>query len=207
MIVVDDGSTDETLSAARSFLVAHPQALTVLSTANAGPAAARNTDVEAASGDWLLFFDDDTLLAPGFAADVRRLLQAPPADFIGLADLPLPHDSYLAKSLRYLELASRRTIERLYAFKCVALWRRSQFQALGGFATDRGYYQQEDTDLVDRALRSGLKAVYLTAPTYPRTNRPNPLPAKRNGGSKHRGEVAHTAAGQSLSALTRQLTS
>jgi glycosyltransferase involved in cell wall biosynthesis len=53
IIVVDDGSSDETVKAANQYPV------TVISQKNGGPASARNTGVKAASGEWLAFLDHD----------------------------------------------------------------------------------------------------------------------------------------------------
>ncbi len=58
VIVVDDGSTDETSTRARSF-GAH-----VISTPNRGVSAARNTGIAAAAGDWIALLDADDLWHP-----------------------------------------------------------------------------------------------------------------------------------------------
>jgi glycosyltransferase involved in cell wall biosynthesis len=60
VIVVDDGSTDDT--AAR--LTKYGTALTVLRQANRGPGAARNTGIRAAAGDYFALLDHDDLWAP-----------------------------------------------------------------------------------------------------------------------------------------------
>jgi glycosyltransferase involved in cell wall biosynthesis len=53
IIVVDDGSRDETAKVARDYPV------TVILQENGGPASARNTGVRASSGEWLAFLDHD----------------------------------------------------------------------------------------------------------------------------------------------------
>jgi glycosyltransferase involved in cell wall biosynthesis len=164
IIIVDDGSTDDTVAIARSYVDRHPGTLKVILAGHSGPAGARNQGVAAASGEWLLFFDDDSLFASTFAAELTALLQQPPADVIGLADEPRPEDSYMAKSLRYVELASRLTVKRSRPVKGLALWRREQFLTVGGFAEERGYYQQEDIEMIERAIASRLKVRYLTRP-------------------------------------------
>jgi glycosyltransferase involved in cell wall biosynthesis len=69
VIVVDDGSTDET---ARWLQAGAPGALALrlLRQENRGPAAARNAGVAAARGRWVAFLGDDTVPSPGW---LRRL--------------------------------------------------------------------------------------------------------------------------------------
>lgn len=60
-IVIDDGSTDDSLAIAKQF-AGHN--LRVLAQANAGAAAARNHGLREACGDYIQFLDADDLLAP-----------------------------------------------------------------------------------------------------------------------------------------------
>ena len=69
VIVVDDGSTDDSLEVARSFA-----SVRCLRQDNQGPGAARNTGVAAAAGALVGFLDADDLLKPAkISAQVRYL--------------------------------------------------------------------------------------------------------------------------------------
>lgn len=66
LILVDDGSTDDSIRVAGEFFRAHPEIPSrVIQQANAGANAARNTGLAAAAGDWVLFLDSDDRLRPG----------------------------------------------------------------------------------------------------------------------------------------------
>src|SRR5947199_6506358 len=60
IIVVDDGSTDQTAQ----LLDTYGSAITVITQRNAGPAAARNTGLRAATGDLVALLDSDDKLTP-----------------------------------------------------------------------------------------------------------------------------------------------
>jgi glycosyltransferase involved in cell wall biosynthesis len=67
IVIVDDGSPRPVAD-----LPAGPHPLRVLRQANAGPAAARNRGVAAATGDLICLTDDDCSPAPGWAAAFAR---------------------------------------------------------------------------------------------------------------------------------------
>ncbi len=76
LIVVDDGSTDDTPSYLASLTDSR---LTILRRSHTGnTAAVRNAGIEAARGEWIAFLDsDDCWLATKLETQLRRLLAAP----------------------------------------------------------------------------------------------------------------------------------
>jgi hypothetical protein len=69
LIVVDDGSPESIEPVVRSFASKPPVRLTYIRQENAGPAAARNTGFRHASGDVVLFIDDDIVCPPTLIRD------------------------------------------------------------------------------------------------------------------------------------------
>jgi glycosyltransferase involved in cell wall biosynthesis len=70
IVIVDDGSTDETLSVARQFA---SKEVIVVTQANQGAAAARNKAFSLCQGDYIQWLDADDLLAPG---KINRQMEA-----------------------------------------------------------------------------------------------------------------------------------
>lgn len=62
LIIVDDGSTDSSVSIVNSI---HDNRIRLIRQKNGGPGKARNTGVEHCHGDWILFLDADDELAEG----------------------------------------------------------------------------------------------------------------------------------------------
>jgi glycosyltransferase involved in cell wall biosynthesis len=60
LIVVDDGSTDET----PELLLSYGNKIKVIKKANKGPSAARNRGIKAAKGEWIAFLDSDDVWKP-----------------------------------------------------------------------------------------------------------------------------------------------
>ena len=69
IIIIDDGSTDDTIAVVRS--IRDPR-LRLIANDASGVSAARNLGARSASGDWLIFLDADDRLRPGAATTLLR---------------------------------------------------------------------------------------------------------------------------------------
>lgn len=75
IIVVDDGSRDDSVAIARTF---ESRGVRVFTQENSGAATARNVALTASRGDFIQFLDADDLLAPGkIAAQLARAAREP----------------------------------------------------------------------------------------------------------------------------------
>ncbi len=159
IIVIDDGSTDDTATVLEPFAadIVH------IRQPNAGVSAARNAGIERATGTWLTFLDSDDLWKPGWLATVAAARsQAADAGVI-VADLMFEGPAY-EKSLfaiRGFSFSPNTTtrVERplpyvingvsLIAIACRTDWVLSA----GGF--DDGLAMFEDLDLLVRLAQAG----------------------------------------------------
>lgn len=78
IIVVDDGSTDDTPAIADIY----GDAIRYVRTANGGQQRARNHGVSLATGDWIALLDHDDLWEPGYLAAIDALVEASGVDVV-----------------------------------------------------------------------------------------------------------------------------
>lgn len=82
MIIVDDGSTDNTAAIVKERAAADPR-IRFFQQSNAGPSAARNLALREAKGDFIQFLDADDLLEPGkFSSQLAVFAGMPEADIV-----------------------------------------------------------------------------------------------------------------------------
>ncbi len=79
VIVVDDGSTDDSLEIAKQYPVK------VISQVNKGLSSARNTGLMNCETDWILFLDADDILLPQCVEYINKQIKYHGADVIGLS--------------------------------------------------------------------------------------------------------------------------
>jgi glycosyltransferase involved in cell wall biosynthesis len=93
IIVVDDGSNDETAKVAKSF-----NEVIYVQKQNAGLPAARNTGIDHSKGDYISFLDaDDWYLPDALVTNLEKLIQNPKASFIsGCHEIQQEDGSYLS---------------------------------------------------------------------------------------------------------------
>lgn len=83
VVIVDDGSADDTPLVMRQLAARWGQRLQTITQPNGGPGAARNTGMAAARGDWIGFLDSDDLLLPGAVEVARAAIERhPEASFL-----------------------------------------------------------------------------------------------------------------------------
>lgn len=158
IIVVDDGSTDNTAAAARSLV---PR-IKFLSGPNRGVSAARNWGISEAQGDWIVFLDADDVLAPDTIARRLKCARETQADVIitDWAEFENDYDIVNASVRPRTANWNRFTAEDqdiacaawFWAANSAILFRRNVIEAVGGFRTDLSVI--EDARLLfDIALR------------------------------------------------------
>ncbi|HEX5333026.1 MAG TPA: glycosyltransferase [Cellulomonas sp.] len=154
LVVVDNGSSDETIAIAESFR-AGLRDLVVTTCSRPGPSAARNLGARVGSGDLLLYCDADDRVAPGWVDAMARALQQ--ADVVGGAfDNDTFNDGAMERHPAGVPVTAGFLPRAITANLGV---RRSAWSAVGGFAEDYGY-GSEDTEFCWRLQVAGYRIGY-----------------------------------------------
>jgi glycosyltransferase involved in cell wall biosynthesis/CDP-glycerol glycerophosphotransferase (TagB/SpsB family) len=82
LIMVDDGSTDDSLKILQAWQQRRPELVTVLTKPNGGQASARNLGIEHARGEWITFPDPDDILEPNYFAAVNTFIKRNPTTML-----------------------------------------------------------------------------------------------------------------------------
>lgn len=166
LILVDDGSTDET-AAILAALAAEPQRapLRIIRQDNAGPGAARNAGVAVAGGDLLAFLDSDDLWLPDKLSRQMAVLQERPE-----IDAVYGHaEQFLSPELSVAERARFAHLDGCVVPAPIApslLIRRGAFARVGPF--DPTLRIGVDMDWYARLCELPLGVVMLAEPVYRR---------------------------------------
>lgn len=158
VIVVDDGSLDQTAEVAQSWNVR------LIQQPNAGPAVARNQGAREAHGDLLLFTDADCVPAPDWME--RMLAPFVDPEVVGAKGTYRTHQTHLVSRFvqleyegKYARMARRDTIDFIDTYS--AAYRRKVFLANGGFDTSFPTASVEDQEFSFRLARKGYRMVFL----------------------------------------------
>jgi phosphorylcholine metabolism protein LicD len=76
IIVVDDGSTDNSRSIVERYIEQHPdKGLRLITQSNSGVSAARNRGIHEAHGDYIALLDADDMWLSGYIAEICRMME------------------------------------------------------------------------------------------------------------------------------------
>ncbi|MBN8730161.1 MAG: glycosyltransferase [Acidobacteria bacterium] len=154
VIVVDNGSTDDTEDVARSYQ--GRLTLSVLRKVGAAVGAVRNRGAAVARGKHLAFLDADCVAEREWVRKACQALDREPNSVLG-AFYRVPEASSWAARVWYGDQHWLRNGTVSYIPGSDLLIRRSAFQALGGF--DESISTSEDCEFCHRAGQAGMRIV------------------------------------------------
>lgn len=167
-IVVDDGSTDDTLERASQMArIYHPDRLRIVTQQNGGKAAALNTGIAEARGEFILCMDADSRLEPQTLKMAMRHFDDPTVGAVAGNVKVANRLNHLTRlqALEYIEgLNLVRTAQAFFRRVTVipgpiGVFRREVLKQVGGYKSDTF---AEDCELTLRVVLSGWKIKYET---------------------------------------------
>jgi len=160
ILVVDDGSTDDSLDVITSF----GDRIRYVSKTNSGAAASRNVGLRQTTGSLVQFLDADDLLHPRkLEMQVPRMLQCRGSTvfsdaFVGVAGSRDERDSYEWTLTRQEPNGICRSIHHIYYVSPPLHW-RANLERVGGF--DEALPCLQDYDLHLRMACRGVQFIHL----------------------------------------------
>ena len=142
IVIVDDGSTDESVDVARALIDAHPEAsIRLISQPNSGsPGHSRNVGIAAARGEYIVCLDADDLLALDYLERCADALDGHPEAAIAYGALQCFGDDTTLTDPR--EWDTRAELDCNF-LTVASMFRRQAWEQVGGIDTEIGY---EDWD-------------------------------------------------------------
>jgi len=182
VIVIDDGSTDNTKQIIDSF---GDEKIRCFYQPNAGLASSHNAGIKKSKGQFLIKLDADDIMTPDFIEKHLKIFeQFPETDLVYCDDTLVDEGDKVLRVIRRPEYSDTNLLIR-DLFQCgfpVVPFRtcikRSVFDKIGFF--DETLCMAEDYDMICRFVKSGLKIKHLPEPLYFRRMTTNSLSRDSN---------------------------
>jgi GT2 family glycosyltransferase len=168
VLVVDNGSPDDSAQKTAQWCAAHPQVKCLLNQTNLGFAGGMNWGAGQARGQWLLLVNNDTVFPNRTLDALKQVIRDAPSDVAMLGPVTnaagngqrlwktgVTHDEWLQIGAWLNEHPSHQLMPAYRCdFFCIAI-RRDAWTELGGLDLDFGLGYYEDFDFSLRLRRAG----------------------------------------------------
>lgn len=164
IVVVDDGSTDNSRDIIRQAAQDYPDRVQTIFQANAGVAAARNAGIAAAHGDYIVCLDADDRVDPAYAQVLRAALDTDRGLGVVYTGLGLISPEGLRPNAwpPQFDWQAQTTVHNppSNCIPCAAMFRKEMWRRAGGYRQE--YAPGEDTEFWTRGLSVGFTALRVT---------------------------------------------
>ena len=166
IILVDDGSPDDSGAICDRYAQANPDLIRVIHQDNGGLGAARNTGVANAKGEWLFFIDSDDTIAPESLGVLKEAIRLGGAQVIGFqfcaddgVNPPRPQSCGFDAAASPFRLSDRKNYLLSLPSAWLRLWHRSLFTESGVLFPSRVWYEDIRTTAKLLPLADGIRVL------------------------------------------------
>ena len=144
IIIVNDGSTDNSLVEVYSFKKAHPElAIIIVDKMHEGVSATRNTGLRIATGEYIAFLDaDDEWHPEKTTKQLTVLKEVPEADFVGCLYKPISVRALLKSFEQLKQITSKDLLFKNFFQTSTVIMKRRVFDAVGYFEKTISYGEE-----------------------------------------------------------------
>ncbi|HET8932491.1 MAG TPA: glycosyltransferase, partial [Polyangiales bacterium] len=180
ILVIDDGSTDDTVGVVEAIAARHPR-IRLIRQANAGKSAAANNALSQARGELVVAVDADTIVSADAIPKLVAHFANPDVTAV-CGNVEVGNVNGIFTAFQAIEYVTSQNFDRraFSSLNCISVvpgalgaWRRDAVLAAGGYSDES---LTEDADLTLTILRRGGRVVYEPE-AYGRTEAPESLGA------------------------------
>ena len=157
VIIVDDGSTDDTVQMLNELQKSTPLNLVTLGGTGSGAAAGRNLAWRAASAPIVAFTDDDCMPNPDWLEVGLEVMNRPGRRVAAGTVRPIKGEEHKLGQFSYIPIVN--ASNAFWFATANAFFRRADLELVGGF--DERLAKGEDTDLAWRVIDHGAEPIFI----------------------------------------------
>ncbi len=167
LIIVDDGSTDDTAQFIQSCQIDSSFPIQYFHQKNKGPGAARNLGMDNARGEYFIFIDSDCIVPPQYLQKLDQFINQFNPDAFGGPDTYHPSFSPLLKAINYSMTSfigtggtrgSKKSIGKFYPRSFNMGFHKKVYEKIGGFNALR---HGQDMDFSARIYQAGFNVALI----------------------------------------------
>lgn len=166
IIIIDDGSTDDSLKVLQKY--SRQKQITIISQTNGGVSSARNKGIEICNGDYIFFVDSDDYIEYNSMGYVLKIIQKENPDLLRLSSNIIINNK---KKIEKTKWEGYKTIDTLYSNSqfCPTLWgyifKTSIIKAHKISFNEKLKYS-EDSNFIFKYINHTNKIFFLNKITY-----------------------------------------